>query len=117
MKATSAWRLESGYPGTAHLEFAEMPFSVLDELRPGRVAAEAWPFVGAFQGQIDFRGPATDIEKWLETHSAGWNRWSWHKRLGPFFELAKRRNWVAIDPMENIPIPRTPAPRRTPTAR
>lgn len=62
--ATSRWRLEPGYPGTAHLEVGELPFSVLNELRPSHVAAESWPFVGAFRAAVDFAGPAADIDRW-----------------------------------------------------
>jgi hypothetical protein len=35
-----------------------------------------------------------------------------HKRLGPFFKMAKRRRWTAIDPMEEVPKPKTPTPER-----
>ncbi|MFN0103078.1 MAG: translocation/assembly module TamB domain-containing protein [Bryobacteraceae bacterium] len=62
--ATSQWRLEPGHPGTAHLEFGELPFAVLNELRPSQVVAEPWPFTGAFRGSVDFRGPALDIDRW-----------------------------------------------------
>jgi integrase len=54
----------------------------------------------------------TDIEKWLEGYSKGWDRWSYHKRLGPFFKLAKRRRWISQNPMEEVPKPETPAPER-----
>jgi hypothetical protein len=54
----------------------------------------------------------TDIEKWLEGYSKGWDRWSYHKRLGPFFKLAKRRRWVSQNPMEEVPKPETPTPER-----
>ena len=62
--ARSKWRLEAGYPGTAHLEFGELPFAVFNELRPSQVVAEPWPFTGAFRGSVDFSGPALDIERW-----------------------------------------------------
>ncbi len=62
--ATSKWRLTAGYPGTAHLEFGELPFAVLNELRPSQVAAQPWPFLGAFRGSVDFAGPALDIDRW-----------------------------------------------------
>jgi len=62
--ATSKWRLAPGYPGTAHLEFGELPFAVFNDLRPSQVAAEPWPFVGAFRGSADFSGPALDIDRW-----------------------------------------------------
>lgn len=62
--ATSQWQLSSGYPGTAHLEFGQLPFSVFNELRPAHVAAEAWPFVGGFRGAVDFSGPALDLDRW-----------------------------------------------------
>jgi translocation and assembly module TamB len=62
--ATSQWQLSPGYPGTAHLEFGQLPFSVFNELRPTQVAAETWPFVGGFRGTVDFSGPALDIDRW-----------------------------------------------------
>lgn len=64
MTASSKWRLTPGYPGTARLEFGQLPFSVFNELRPIQVAAEPWPFVGAFRGSVDFNGPALDIDQW-----------------------------------------------------
>jgi site-specific recombinase XerD len=54
----------------------------------------------------------TDVERYLDTFSAGWDRWSTHKRLRVFFKLATRRRWVAIDPMADIPTPKTPTPER-----
>lgn len=63
VKGNSNWRIQPGYPGTAHLEVAEVPLSVLEELRPNRPPGPA-PFVGALRGTLDFRGPATDIDKW-----------------------------------------------------
>jgi integrase len=54
----------------------------------------------------------TEIESFLGTFSAGWNRWSLHKRLKPFFKFAKRRKWISADPMEEIPTPKCPAPER-----
>jgi len=62
--ATSKWLLQPGYPGSAHLDFSEIPFSVFNELRPAQVAAEPWPFVGAFRGSVDFSGPALDVDRW-----------------------------------------------------
>jgi translocation and assembly module TamB len=62
--ATSLWRLDTGYPGTAHIEVGELPFAVLNELRPSNVAAEPWPFVGAFRATVDFAGPALDLDRW-----------------------------------------------------
>jgi translocation and assembly module TamB len=64
LTATSQWKLSEGYPGTAHMEFGALPFSVFDELRPTRVAAEPWPFQGSFRGSMDFAGPALDVERW-----------------------------------------------------
>lgn len=66
----------------------------------------------AFSARMVHELNPTDIERFLEGFSTGWNRWSMHKRLGPFFKLAKRRRWVAIDPMEEIPKPKTPTPER-----
>ncbi len=60
----SNWRLQPGYPGTARLEFGELPFRVFNELRPSQVAAQPWPFTGAFRGTVNFSGPALDIDKW-----------------------------------------------------
>jgi integrase len=54
----------------------------------------------------------TAIEKYLETFPSGWSRWSVHKRLRPFFKLALRRKWCAVDPMTDIPTPKTPTPER-----
>jgi hypothetical protein len=62
-------------------------------------------FRSAFSDRPVHEVSVTDVEKWLETHSAGWDRWSYYKRLGPFFKLAKRRQWVAVDPLEDIPTP------------
>src|SRR5260221_3959709 len=53
-----------------------------------------------------------EIEHFLASFSAGWSRWSFHKRLKPFFKYAKRRRWVSVDPTEEIPTPKTPAPDR-----
>lgn len=53
-----------------------------------------------------------EIENFLAGLKAGWNRWSFHKRLRPFFKFAKRRRWVTIDPMAEIPTPKTPAATR-----
>ncbi len=55
---------------------------------------------------------ATDVERYLDTFPSGWSRWSVHKRLRPFFKLAIRRKWCAIDPMVDIPTPKTPVPER-----
>ncbi|MBI2687841.1 MAG: translocation/assembly module TamB domain-containing protein [Acidobacteria bacterium] len=60
--ATSQWRLEAGYPGTARVEFGELPFAVFTELR--QTSLEQWPFTGAFKGSVDFSGPATNIDQW-----------------------------------------------------
>lgn len=64
LRVTSRWKLAAGYPGTARLEFSELPFAVFNELRPARVAAQAWPFAGAFRGSVDMRGPLLDMERW-----------------------------------------------------
>jgi integrase len=54
-----------------------------------------------------------EIESFLSRTSAGgWDRWSMHKRLRPFFKFAARRRWVAVSPMQEIPIPKTPKPGR-----
>jgi integrase len=53
-----------------------------------------------------------DIERFLSGFSAGWSRWSAHKRLKPFFKYAKRRRWITVDPMAEIPTPKTPAATR-----
>jgi integrase len=53
-----------------------------------------------------------DIEHYLAGLSAGWLRWSVHKRLCPFFKFAKRRRWITVDPMSEILAPRTPAATR-----
>jgi integrase len=53
-----------------------------------------------------------DIESYLTTFKSGWNRWSHAKRLRPFYQFARRHRWVPVDPMEEIPTPRTPDPER-----
>jgi len=64
IRGTSAWKLEAGYPGSARMEFGQMPFRVFQSLRPAKVAAEEWPFTGGFRGSVDFRGPLLDVDKW-----------------------------------------------------
>jgi integrase len=54
----------------------------------------------------------TDLELFLGTYSHGWNRWNTYKRLRPFYNLAKRRQWVPKNLMEEIPKPKTPTPER-----
>ncbi|MBM3782984.1 MAG: hypothetical protein FJW30_01425 [Acidobacteria bacterium] len=61
---TSAWKTSDGYPGSARLEFGRVPFRVFETLRPTRVVAEEWPFIGAFQGTVDFRGPLLELDRW-----------------------------------------------------
>lgn len=63
-QGASQWRLVKGYPGSGKLEFASVPFRILDELRPQRVQAEAWPFTGSFRGSAEFSGPLADMDKW-----------------------------------------------------
>jgi hypothetical protein len=53
-----------------------------------------------------------DIERYLAGFSAGWLRWSIHKRLSAFLKFAKRRRWISVDPLEGIPAPKTPAASR-----
>jgi integrase len=53
-----------------------------------------------------------EIEHFLAGFSAGWSRWSAHKRLKPFFKFAKRRRWITVDPMAEMPTPKTPAATR-----
>jgi len=60
-------------------------------------------FKAAFSSRFVHELSPTDIERFLEGYSAGWDRWSYHKRLGPFFKMAKRRRWIAINPMEEVP--------------
>lgn len=43
-----------------------------------------------------------DIERFLE-QPVGWDRWSWRKRISVFFKFCKRRRYVAVDPMEDVP--------------
>jgi len=61
--ATSKWRLAPGYPGTAHVEFGEVLFATVNELRPADVP-DPLPFVGGFRGSADFTGPAFDMDRW-----------------------------------------------------
>lgn len=53
-----------------------------------------------------------EIETFLGGYSAGWNRWSVHKRLKPFFKFARIRKWVAAELIEEIPTPKCPTPER-----
>jgi integrase len=69
-------------------------------------------FKAAFSSRLVHELSPTDIERFLEGYSAGWDRWSYHKRLGPFFKMAKRRRWIAMNPMEEVPKPKTPTPER-----
>ena len=69
-------------------------------------------FKAAFFSRLVHEVSPTDIERFLEMYSPGWDRWSYHKRLGPFFKLAKRRRWIVINPMEEVPKPKTPTPER-----
>ena len=69
-------------------------------------------FKAAFTSRLVHELAPTDIERFLEGYSAGWDRWSYHKRLGPFFKLAKRRRWIAANPLEEVPKPNTPTPER-----
>jgi site-specific recombinase XerD len=69
-------------------------------------------FKSAFSSRLVHELNPTDIEQFLSGYSSGWDRWSYHKRLGPFFKMAKRRRWVATNPMEEVPKPKTPSPER-----
>ncbi len=69
-------------------------------------------FRAAFSSRLVHELSPTDIERFLEGYSVGWDRWSYHKRLGPFFKMAKRRRWIATNPMEEVPKPKTPTPER-----
>jgi hypothetical protein len=61
--------------------------------------------------QLHEIGPG-DIETFLKGFSLGWNRRSVYKRLRPFLAYAERRRWVAINPMEQIEVPKTPLAKR-----
>jgi hypothetical protein len=65
-----------------------------------------------FQGRFLHELSVTDLEGFLNTFAAGWNRWSEHKRLRPFYRYAKRHNWIAADLMEEMPVPKVPVPER-----
>jgi len=69
-------------------------------------------FSDSFGARLLHEVSTTDVEKFLEGFSAGWHRWSVHKRLKPFYKVAKRRRWIAADPMEEIPTPKTETPKR-----
>jgi integrase len=69
-------------------------------------------FQAHFKGQFVHEISATQIESFLLGISAGWNRWGFHKRIKPFYGFAKRRKWIAVDFMEEIPTPKTPTPER-----
>jgi site-specific recombinase XerD len=69
-------------------------------------------FKTAFSARLVHEVSTTEIEKYLESYPSGWHRWSEHKRLKPFFKVARRRRWVASDPMEELPTPKTPTPER-----
>jgi integrase len=53
-----------------------------------------------------------DIENFLGNCKAGWNRWSYHKRIRPLFKFAKSRRWVTTNPMEEVTKPKTADPER-----
>jgi integrase len=53
-----------------------------------------------------------DIEEFLGTCNAGWNRWAFHKRIRPLFKFAKSRQWITTNPMEDVTKPKTPTPER-----
>lgn len=69
-------------------------------------------FKAAFASRLVHEVSTTEIEKYLEGYPSGWHRWSEHKRLKPFFKVARRRRWIASDPMEELPTPKTPTPER-----
>ena len=54
----------------------------------------------------------TDVETFLAMFKHGWNRWSYDTRLRPFYKVAKRRRWVSVNPLEDLPKPKTPTPER-----
>jgi len=64
VSSTSQWRLTPGFPGSGRIDFDQLPFAVFRELRPSQVAAEPWPFIGAFRGSVEFSGPAMDVDAW-----------------------------------------------------
>jgi integrase len=69
-------------------------------------------FADYFNGRRLHELTTADLELYLGTIQAGWNRWSMHKRLRAFFRFAVRRGWIARDPVEPIPATKTPIPER-----
>jgi integrase len=69
-------------------------------------------FADHFGARLLHEITVTEIEAWLASVGRGWTRWSYHKRLCPFFQVAKRRRWIANDPMDELPKPGTPPPER-----
>jgi hypothetical protein len=51
------------------------------------------------------------LEAFLATFK-GYNRWSYHKRLRPFYKFALRRRWIAVNVADEVPKPKTPTPER-----
>ena len=53
-----------------------------------------------------------DVETFLNTFSAGWNRRSVYKRLRPFFRHAERYRWIAKSPVLKLDAPKIPLAKR-----
>jgi integrase len=54
----------------------------------------------------------SEVEAWLASVGRNWTRWSYDKRLRPFYKVAQRRRWISVNPMAELPKPKTPAPER-----
>lgn len=48
------------------------------------------------------------IEGFLKTHTAGWSRQSFYKRIRPFFTYAHRQRWLMENPIHELDSPETP---------
>jgi integrase len=78
----------------------------------GDIRSRLHQFAAHFSGRRLHELTTADLELYLGTIQAGWNRWSMHKRLRAFFRFAVRRGWIARDPIEPIPATKTPIPER-----
>jgi hypothetical protein len=78
----------------------------------GDITERLAKFAGYFGTKSLHEVTVTDIEDFLGTVSAGWNRWSTHKRVKAFYKFAHRHSWIATNLMDQVPQPRTEDPER-----
>jgi hypothetical protein len=48
------------------------------------------------------------LEAFINSHTVGWSRKSFHKRLLPFFSYAHRQRWLLANPMDELDSPDVP---------